>query len=207
MIATATWGEVTFEAHPESAKAYDNSTYRQLNILTCICHTSNGYIYRGSAGEYPWSSAVILATKVNDKLSCHAYPTEINPVGELEVNCDELEIMLKLKPRFYLMKEPLFNPMNGCYQWEIFIEGHPVYSKKDAVELGEIRNSKVAWECKNRKVKVILNKSTSYIWAEEGFEKYLYLAEKKLEQLRSAPVIDEWDDQEYDLEGYDFDED
>ncbi len=192
MNPSTTWDNIRFAATPEGATATDLDTGKSLNILRLICSTNRGYIYRGSAGNYPWGSAVILIIKVDDKLEAYAYPTEINAKGTLEVERDLWETMAMLQPKIYLPIEPRSNFHNGCYEWELSLEGKANVAK--AIEVGSVQDVDQAWAVGYNNTVVTLQKSTGNIWTREGYESYRYLAEDMLEQLKNTVVTDEDDD-------------
>lgn len=200
-MASVTWDGIKFTATENGVGVLDLSDTRQnTDLMTLVCKTERGYIYRGSCGEYPYSSAVILATKVNDRIKIYAYPTEINPVGELEVDWREQNALLELQPKVFLSTAPV--PCFSNYSWCLFLEGT---QPQKSVEVSQVTNPESAWTYRNRTTAMVLNAVTGHIYCAEGFSCYRHLAEAKLEELRSASATDEED--EYDYSGYDEFED
>lgn len=58
----------------------------KLDKSSIVQKSDKGYLYRDSAGDYPYSSSVVLIWRVGNRYGVEAYPTEINPRGKLEVD-------------------------------------------------------------------------------------------------------------------------
>lgn len=91
-MATITWDGVKFEANQNGA--FCNGV--PLSQDNLVARTSGGWLYRTSAGDYPYDSAVVLLSYVNGRFRVATYPTEINPRCCLEVDTDQEQILSQL---------------------------------------------------------------------------------------------------------------